>query len=163
MPFTIAPFYNVQYTVGRGGTNYPTDVMLVQYMIWKTCVQSSPYFGRNDGIFAPYPVYPPDVDNTDAIQNFDGFYTPELGDWIEAFQLAANQRGFGTLTVDGRVARAPVGWGKNARAGVWYTIQALNLLMFRQSEQPYANLPDLSDVPVPMGDQLKLIVVEDWG
>jgi hypothetical protein len=34
--------------------------------------------------------------------------------------------------------------------------------MFRTCEQPYANLPDLSDLPVPLGDQLKLVVMEDW-
>ena len=42
MAHTIAMFYNVDLSVGKGGANSSTDVMLVQYMLFHIMVQPIP-------------------------------------------------------------------------------------------------------------------------
>jgi len=159
MAFTIVPFYNVDSTVG-GGSGLKTDVMLVQYMLFHVCIMQIPHFGRNLGRFGP--TAPAGI-GPDAIFPFTGLYTPDLDKWILNFQQHANRKGYGPLTTDGRVNRAPVGWGKNGggSAGHWYTIQALNLLMYETSEGSYSDLPTLSDVPAELKKELRLVELPD--
>ena len=125
MAFKIAPFYNIHNSVGRGAGGSGSDVMLVQYMLFHVCVMPDPHFRSNRGEWTP--VAPAGL-GPGAIYPFTGLYTTELDQWISAFQEAANSRGMGVLTVDGRINRAPVGWGKHIKltSGRWYTIQALN-------------------------------------
>jgi hypothetical protein len=127
-------------------------------MLFHVCLQRNPNFTRNLGAF---PTTAPAAIGPRAIFPFNGQYTPELDKWIETFQQTANTQGYGPLTVDGRVSPAPVGWGKKAKGGGWYTIQALNLLMFKTCEQRYSALPDLSDIPRQLAGDLKLIVLPD--
>lgn len=108
MAITMAPFYNVQGSVGSGGTNSRSDVMLVQYMLWHICIQTRPNWDRN---YVWTPFDPDGVHGPRAIFPCDGKYTSDLDKWIRCFQQTANERGMGPLTVDGRVNRAPVGWG----------------------------------------------------
>jgi hypothetical protein len=161
MAFKIAPFYNVQNSVGRGVGGSGSDVMLVQYMLFHVCIQPNPHFSNNRGEWTP--VAPAGA-GPGAIFPFDGIYRPELDDWIAVFQGAANRRGMGQLTIDGRINRAPVGWGKRSkqRAGRWFTIQALNELMWRFSEKPYSDLPNLSDIPGQLKTDLTRFDIPDF-
>jgi hypothetical protein len=137
--------------------------MLVQYMLFKVCIQPRPFFTRNVGIFGP--TMPSDVNDALAIFPYSGKYSPDLDKWIRNFQASANASRYGPLTVDGRINRAPVGWGKKsmgATGGHWYTIQALNLLMFQMCEGPYSELPRLSDVPAQLAQELQLVVLPEW-
>ncbi len=161
MAMTIAPFYNVQEAVGRGAGGYATDIMLVQYMLFKICINPRPYFDRNLGTFGPVLSGP---NGGRALFPYTGVYSPDLDQWIMAFQKAANERGYGPLVADGKINRAPVGWGKrgSGSGGRWYTIQAMNLIMYRTAVQPYSSLPDLSDVPGALADELRRVVLPDW-
>ena len=159
MALTVVPFYTVQSAVGRG-RGIGTDVMLVQYMLFHVCLQSRPFFTRNPGLFpstAPRSVGPA------AIFPFNGVYTPELDKWIMTFQQTANERGFGPLTVDGQINPPSVGWGRkpHVSGGHWYTIQALNILMYQKCERPYTELPNLSDVPAALAKDLTIVMLPD--
>lgn len=153
MAITMAPFYNVNAAVGKGCQNYRTDVMLVQYMLFYICIQSRPHWDENHSFWTPNapPLGP------QAIFPFTGDYNPELDAWIRDFQETANERGFGPLTVDGRINRAPVGWGRPSKLGVghWYTLQAMNRVLYGCSPRSFANLPQLSDVPAPLSADLR--------
>jgi hypothetical protein len=158
MALTVVPFYTIQSPVGLG-SGFGTDVMLVQYMLFHVCVQPIPFFGRNLGLFGPTaPAVGPA-----AIFAFTGVYTPELDQWILTFQQTANQRGFGPLTEDGQINPAPVGWGQkpHVSGAHWYTIQALNLLMYQRYERPYTELPTFSDVPAALAKDLTLVMLPD--
>lgn len=161
MAFTIAPFYNVQSSVGRGVGGSRTDVMLVQYMLFHACVQRRPHFARNIGIFPP--TAPPGM-GAAALFPFDGVYRPDLDQWISTFQAQANAEGYGALVVDGRIDRANVGWGRKSSetAARWRTIQALNLILFRTCELPYDQLPNLSDLPAALAGELKRVVLPEF-
>lgn len=100
----------------------------------------------------------------EAIFPFSGIYTRDLDKWIGTFQTVANQRGFGPLTVDGMINPAPVGWGKRSigKTGRWYTMQALNLIVLQKATIPWRGLPDASDLPGALADELKLVGLEDY-
>lgn len=161
MGITIAPFYNVTQAVGRGARGYSTDIMLVQYMLFKICINPRPHFDRNIGTFGPVLTGP---NGGRCLFPFTGEYSTDLDEWIAAFQQAANQRGFGPLVVDGKINRAPIGWGKSSRGtgGQWYTIQAMNLILFQTMQQPYTVFPDLSDVPAALSTELKRVILPEW-
>lgn len=154
MAITMAPFYNVQGSVGSGGTNSRSDVMLVQYMLWHICIQTRPNWDRN---YVWTPFDPDGVHGPRAIFPCDGKYTSDLDKWIRCFQQTANERGMGPLTVDGRVNRAPVGWGKPSKLGPgkWYTLQAMNRLMYAMNADSFARLPQLDDVPPELKNDLR--------
>ena len=161
MAFTVSAFFNVSQAVGRNGHNASTDVMLVQYMLWHTLIQTVPNFMRNVGHFpnnCPVGIGP------DAIFPHTGVYTANLDQWILCFQKTANQSGHGPLFEDGRVDRAPVGWGKRSSGsgGKWCTMQALNYVLFTQADLPYSQLADFSDVPPTLARELKQLVLPDW-
>lgn len=136
------------------------DVMLVQYMLFKVCINGLPHFNKQVG-FTPVA---PDVSGPGAIFPFTGLYSRELDSWIRAFQMAANQRGYGPLTVDGMINPAPIGWGKRSigKTGRWYTLQALNTLMAAKSEMPYSQLPLASDLPGVLANDLAVFGLEDY-
>ena len=159
MPHTILPFYNVDSPVG-GGKGRPMDVMLVQYMLFKVCINGSPHFGKST-MFTP--IAPPGSGPA-AVFPFTGIYTRELDDWIRMFQERANQRGLGPLTVDGKINPAPIGWGKRSvgKTGKWYTMQALNLLMLQKAQIPYSELPSATDLPSALANDLKVFCLEDF-
>jgi hypothetical protein len=159
MPHTILPFYNVDSRVG-GGQGRTMDVMLVQYMLFKVCINGLPHFNKQVG-FTPVA---PDVSGPGAIFPFTGLYSRELDSWIRAFQMAANQRGYGPLTVDGMINPAPIGSGKRSigKTGRWYTLQALNTLMAAKSEMPYSQLPLASDLPGVLANDLAVFGLEDY-
>ena len=160
MAHSILPFYNVTRPVGRGRGD-KLDVMLVQYMLFKVCINPRPHFAKS---FKFTPTAPEDVSGAGAIFPYDGVYTPELDKWIANFQYHATKRGYGPLTVDGVISPAPVGWGKLSigRTNRWYTMQALNVLMLEKSERPYAELPSLDDLPPVLGQELKIFGLEDY-
>jgi len=161
MTHSILPFYNVTSAVGKGKGNR-TDVMLVQYMLFKVCINPRPHFAKS---FNFGPTAPPGIiGGAEAIFPHTGTYSTELDKWIANFQSTANQRGYGPLTVDGVVSPAPVGWGRQSigRTNRWYTMQALNVLMLEKSERPYSQLPDLDDVPAELGGELKLFALNDF-
>lgn len=150
MAITIAPFYNVQYAVGPGQSNSRSDVLLVQYMLFNICVnRSGPWSGGHDllggSILIPES---PNGRGADGIFPYDGRWTPRTSEWISAFQWTCNQRGLGMLTVDGKINRAKVGWGKpGAPSGGWYTIQAMNRVLMTINPDSFSRLPTLGDLP----------------
>ena len=159
MAIVIAPFYNVQYAVGKGLSNFSTDVMLVQYFLFHICVNPVPHWTGNRGNWTPVLL----LSGPGAIFPFNGVYTPELSDWIAVFQRAANERGLGPLTVDGRVNRAPVGWGKKSSGkATWYTLQAMNFLMWRFNDKAFASLGNVSDIPGALAKDLNGIQFSDY-
>jgi hypothetical protein len=155
MAKTIAPFYNVDTSVGRGGVNSRTDVMLVQYMLWHIMIQSVPNWV---GQFIPAFPNGPDGIGPEAIFPHNGIYTRDLDQWIVCFQQTCNQyagHSLGGLTTDGHVDVAPGGWGKRSSGRpTWYTIQAMNKALWIMNGASFANLPNLSDVPVELTKDL---------
>ena len=110
MAHTIAMFYNVDLSVGKGGANSSTDVMLVQYMLFHIMVQPIPNWV---GQFLPgFPDNPASGIGPPALFPHNGIYTPQLDDWITTFQGDCNAIGFGPLTVDGRVNPSSTQLGK---------------------------------------------------
>ena len=161
MAMTIVPFYNVTAAVGRGVGGYSTDIMLVQYMLFKICINPRPHFDRNLGLFGPVLSGP---NGGRCLFPFTGAYSTDLDEWIMAFQRAANERGYGQLVVDGKINRAPVGWGQHSGGGhrSWYTIQAMNLIMYRTIVPPYVDFPNLSDMPAALGTELSRVALPEW-
>lgn len=159
MPHQILPFYNVTSRVG-GGTGRSLDVMLVQYLLFKVCINGSPHFEKPT-MFTPMA---PGGLGPAAIFPFSGRYTAELDQWIRTFQETANSRGFGPLTVDGKINPAPVGWGRRSigKGGRWYTMQALNWLLIQKATIPWSELPEASDLPSALSDELRLMGLEDY-
>lgn len=157
MAITIAPFYNVQYAVGPGQSNMRSDVMLVQYMLFNICVgRSSNWTGGTDLLGGSVLIgETPSGRGADGIFPFDGRWTPRTSEWISAFQWACNQRGLGPLTVDGKINRAKVGWGKPGPASSgWYTIQVMNRALLTLNGENFARLPTLSDLPAELRTDL---------
>jgi len=159
MALTIAPFYNVQQVVGQGGSNLRSDVMLVQYMLFHICVSPTPHWDANHGSFSLLLL----SKGPGALFPFTGEFTPDLAEWIAVFQDHGTRRGEGPMSIDGRINRAPVGWGKPmaARSG-WYTIQAMNRLMWRFNSRSFAVLPTLSDVPPALAADLSRVQFTDF-
>jgi hypothetical protein len=83
--------YNVSSSVGRGGSNAPDDVALVQWLLHRVYTDSS--------LFSP----PEDTDIA-----IDGYIGPHTLLWIGAFQNDICGLGIGCAT-DGRVDSARVG------------------------------------------------------
>jgi hypothetical protein len=152
MAITMAPFYNVNSAVGPACQNFASDVMLVQYMLFHICVQPVPHWDKQHNVWTPNS---PGI-GPQAIFPYTGIYTPELERWIGNFQLTANERGYGPLKVDGRINRAPVGWGRPSKAigAHWYTLQAMNRLLYQFNADSFANLPNLSDLPASLAADL---------
>jgi len=157
--------------VGQRGRNDRIDVMLVQYMLFKLLINPRPNF-------EPRPHHGPfsslslsqlgSFDNTgdtgaSALFPIRGIYQPALDDWIRAFQASCNRLSLGPLVTDGRVDPGPVGWGPRARGQRWKTIHALNTAMENRCAVPYAQLPDLPDVPADLRDTLRRHSVTSWG
>lgn len=159
MPHQILPFYNVTSRVG-GGSGRSLDVMLVQYFLFKVCINGTPHFEKST-LFTPMA---PRGLGPEAIFPYTGRYTPQLDQWIGTFQVTANSRGFGPLTVDGRINPAPIGWGRRSigKGGKWYTMQALNLLLMQKATIPWGDLAQASDLPSALSDELNLIRLEDY-
>ena len=159
MARTVAMFYNVDLSVGKGGANSPTDVMLVQYMLWHICIQPRPNWeGQSLSVF---PDNPPNT-GPEALFPHNGVYTKKLDDWIAMFQRDCSEMGhpYGPLTVDGRINRAPIDWGRpSSGRRTWYTIQAMNLAMITMNNQSFLRLPNLSDVPAPLSSSLTRLIV----
>src|ERR1700686_3752231 len=99
----IATMYDIGRSVGKNGTNNPSDVMLVQFFLFSIFMNSGfPIAGKFglDQALDPKAIFP-----------INGVATPELNRWIEMFQRLANEAGQGPLFVDGRVDPSNVGWG----------------------------------------------------
>jgi hypothetical protein len=151
-----APFYNVHANVGPSTALMQADVQLVQYFLFFICIGSSPTW---PGGFSQFGVTAPaGVDGANALFPFTGKFTPDLGKWIRHFQVVANARGFGPLTVDGAVNHAKTSWGHPPvpNAG-WFTIQAMNHLMFLKNQKAFVNLVDVDDLPPAVKKDIKAL------
>jgi len=145
MAMQAAPYYDVMDNVGPGCPNYISDVQLVQYFLF-TITTLNPW--NVPAVFAPFT--PPSVFGQAALYPYSGVYTPELSDWIRGFQAAANQQGFGPLIVDGKVNAANRLWGRRNVSNRWYTILAMNDVLFRADKTRFLHLPNDPSLPVPL-------------
>lgn len=151
MTYTYPPFYDVESSVGEGASpNGESDVMLVQYLLYYTLVDSTwPMpFG---------PQFPPGVNGLDAIFPIQGTATAELGSWIRTFQSVANANDLGPLAVDGIVSHGGAAWGQvKPRAANWFAIHALNHLLFQADQDRFWNLATDDTVPPALQQALAL-------
>jgi hypothetical protein len=148
------PIYNVTGSVGRGGANAQTDVMLIQYFIFNLIVSPSPTWRRQQ-VFPGLATAPLGGDPT-ALFPFNGVAHKDLGLWIETFQRLAPQHGFPPMTTDGRVSPMPSHWGDRARHHGWFTIQTLNQAMARANPEAFTSLVNEPDVPGPLKRDLNV-------
>jgi hypothetical protein len=59
------------------------------------------------------------------------------------------------LAMDGRVDVSPAGWGRRSSGRpTWFTIQAMNKALWIMNGESFANLPNLSDVPAELAEDL---------
>jgi len=145
MTFTYPPFYDVEQSVGNG--DYPnrgTDVMLVQFLLFTIMYDSTWPL--------PAPLPGPDLPDTgsglDAVYPIDGVVKEDLGAWIRAFQSFANAHGLGPVTVDGVVSHGGAAWGRvKPRATNWWTVHAMNHVLFLGDKSRFCNLPTDSSLP----------------
>ena len=152
-----APFYNLHAAVGPSSATMRSDVFLVQYFIFFICIGSSKTWPGGFGPFGP--TAPSDVNGSEGLFPFSGQFTPALGKWIRNFQTVANRRGFGPLTVDGAVHPAKVHWGHPpAGATGWFTIQALNHIMFMKNKDAFVSLANVDDVPAPVKEDIRRLM-----
>ena len=132
------PCYNVEAPVGKGGTNRPDDVLLVQFFL--TEVAKVP----------PHPVQPPTTP-----LSVNGVPTPLLNDWILWFQKSCKLAGTGFVT-DSRIDPARM-HGDNIYAGDG-TILDLNIAYRRRFRDAHNYLEAYKDCPLP----LKIKFAKDW-
>jgi hypothetical protein len=152
MALTYAPFYDVEYPVGTNKMNASTDVMLVQYFLFHILV------GSNWNI--PYGPWVPESGGPAAIFPIDGVFKPGLVDWIKAFQTFANNNGLGPLFVDGFVSHGGAAWGRHKpKAQRWYTIHAMNNVLFLANKQRFFNLAKDPTVPAALQTALDTMLV----
>jgi hypothetical protein len=151
VPYVYPPFYDVQESVGGGHSpNRELDVMLVQYLLF------SIYF--DDEWPLPFgPEIPGDVAGPGAIQPIDGMAKPELSAWIRHFQKFANSNGFGSLDVDGIVSHRGAAWGRiKPRASNFWTIHAINNVLFRSNKEKFHGLSTDSGVPKALRTEIDI-------
>ena len=108
--------FNLEQSVGSGGTNAREDVRLVQELLRIT------YGKRAEGMIA------------------DGWIGPTTTGWIKRFQEDAAAAGNRVL-IDGRVDRA-LGAASSVSKTV-YTIMLLNLWAYRVAPQKYNSVPSV--------------------
>jgi len=97
----VISMYELSGSVGRGGSNFTNDVMLIQYFLF------SIYIGT---VFStPFEIVSTALKPA-ALVPMTGRFTPDIIPWIETFQQDANRKGLGPVVADGRVdAGKPAG------------------------------------------------------
>lgn len=152
MALTYAPFYDVEYAVGQSKTNASTDVMLVQYFL---------FYGLVDPSWnVPLGPWVPQSGGAGDIFPLDGVFKPGLEEWIKAFQTFANMNGLGPLFVDGFVSHGGAAWGRHKpKAQKWYTIHAMNHVLFLANKQRFYNLAADPTVPGTLRGALNNMLV----
>lgn len=161
MAVCVVPFYNISCPVGKGVGGFSTDVMLVQYMLWISLIQTYPNY-RRGRLSSTLPGEAGIDIGPQAIYPHNGIYHPELDLWISFFQLVVNVKsGWPPLVQDGRVDPAPVGWGHRSKgeSNKWTTIQAMNYSLYTQCNGRYQDIPSLSCFPKPLAAELEMISI----
>jgi hypothetical protein len=157
--YTYAPFYDVEASVGNGNyLNSQLDVMLVQFLLFSIMYDSNwplpPPLGGPD--------LPAHEHAIDAIFPEDGVVRWDLGEWISAFQTYANANGLGPLAVDGVVSHGGAAWGQvKPRAQNFWTIHALNHILFRSDPARFCALTTDAAVPPALQQSLTFMVNTD--
>jgi hypothetical protein len=150
-----SPFYNVSGKVGPSSAEFRNDVLLVQYFLFFIMIGSSATW---PGGFSQFGVTAPAGAGPDALFPFTGKFTPGLSVWIRHFQITANARGFGPLTVDGAVNRARTSWGLPVVANPgFFTIQSMNHIMWLKNTRAFNNLAAESDLPPELKKDFTLV------
>ncbi|MEO7360166.1 MAG: hypothetical protein ABI120_07545 [Gemmatimonadaceae bacterium] len=137
----VISMYELSGSVGRGGTNFTNDVMLIQYFLF------SIYIGT---VFST----PFEIESTAlkpaALVPMTGRFTPDIIPWIETFQQDANRKGLGPVVADGRVDACKAGWGiKTGRTAGYKTIMALNQVLVNANRDIFERLTD-PNLPVAL-------------
>jgi hypothetical protein len=149
MSHTAVVMYDVDGPVGRGGSNFPTDVMLVQFVFsaivldpsWNTAPVFSNNFMLASGPGAIFPI--------------NGVHQPALNDWIASFQAQVNSStSFGPVATDGRVDPAETGWFRRHRAPHRRTLHVMNHILFIANQTRFERMD--SDPRMPSGLQAAL-------
>ncbi len=153
MAMTLTPYYDVLASVGRGGKNLPTDVMLIQYFL--TAIGKVPSYFHMELID---PVSGRLRTDWDAITSFNGNCSEILIECITRFQKEANKNGMGPLVVDGIINTGSRGWGReNVKGTRWRTIMAMNEILYNFDKNSFLKLPDQPNLPGPLRADLKTI------
>ncbi len=151
MSYTVPPFYDIGAAVGTNKTNEASDVMLIQFFLF--FIMISPGWGitRMSG-----PL--PSTQMSQAVFPHDGIFRPALADMIKLFQSAANQAGLGPLVADGIASPGAVAWGRTDKNKTrrWYSIHAMNDILWRANNKRFLNLPQDTTVPAPLRKALSL-------
>ena len=127
MAYKVMPVYNTNAPVGQGEPNMPDDVRLVQKFL-VTLAQVS----HNRSWIPATPLL------------VDGCYSPNLREWILAFQRAANSANPGALKEDGKVhpmrMATATDWSAKFGSGRWSTMYAMNTMLRQMSSSSHDNL-----------------------
>ncbi len=170
MAYIVAPFYDVSADVGQSRLNYQTDVMLVQYFLYYTFVNSgvSPWPVARVGNFhmqgspAALTRSGGGSEVARALFPFDGIFRAGLTEWIGTFQENANEIGWGPIVVDGVVVHGGVGWGQNdTDARKWTTIRAFNHSFFLRDKDRFLALSTDIALPPSVKKDLQLVTSSD--
>jgi hypothetical protein len=126
--------YELSGSVGRGGSNFDTDVMLIQYLLF------SIYIGTT--FRTPFEILSSALKPA-ALFPISGKFTPDMTTWIVTFQQDANQKGLGPLVADGRIDPGKAGWGlRTGRSTGRKTIMALNQVLVNANRDIFEKLTD---------------------
>lgn len=137
MAYRIMPVYNIDRTVGEGEANLPHDVKLVQALL--------------GGLARLGPT--PEAPKKAPV--LDGRFTPELKQWILAFQKFIASRS-GALRPDGKVHPIPLAgnpgdWKSKFSSGYSSTLYALNVFLrdsHREAHEHIARELYLKEMPL---------------
>lgn len=143
----VISMYELSGSVGRNGSNFKGDVMLVQYLLF------SIYVGTT--FPTPFEILSTALKPA-ALVPTNGSFSPDLITWIVTFQKDANEKGFGPLVADGRVDPGKAAWGlKTARSTGRKTIMALNQVLVNGNRDVFERLTD----PQMPGELRNLLLV----
>lgn len=157
MAVRAAHYYDVFAHVGPSCPNYVPDVQLVQFFLF---TMTSANAWNVPAVLMPF--IPPGVTGQSALYPHTGIYTPELSQWIRAFQAAANDQGFGPLIVDGKVNPANKLWGRRNVSSHWYTILAMNEVLIRANKPRFLDLPNDASLPPQLRSDLQGFVLYSY-
>lgn len=150
-PTVLRTAYNIDWSVGRGGSNGREDVMLVQALFriwfWET-------MQVGDDIM---PVPPGETE----VIKVDGWWGPSTQRYIDHFKQEAIKRG-ADITSD--VVMDPFRETTWAKSRISKTDYALGVLVGKcarnceaNGETFYVNLPNRQDVPLQLRNALKMV------
>jgi hypothetical protein len=133
------PYYNVDASVGNGGTNFYEDVLLVQFML--TRIAEKP----------PHPLPPPST-----FLGWDGIATPVLVEWIIWFQKSTKAVGE-SIIVDGRIDPSHAKEGSFRPPARGRTMSFMNASYRRRYRESHDAMERDNECPTPLRMKFGLV------